>query len=314
MNQLEYISTITTNLHGHIEAWARNLLREAGIDTIEVYGQFPPEGSVASHIVLFPYRLGSLENQISQPVQDISLLRTDITKIPVGTVPPLWSVIGRAITMCIHEKYPKMTKGPFIGRPHPAPPIDSLPEPLANWYRGQGDTKKTDAWVTDIAGNLYARLPSLAWSTGVLLKIQYLIAVGEGARGTADRLAPVAIQTLSVLASGAQLRNTLNMRIPPVPYPEELPSFLEAVADSMENETGEQLREQIPLLDKKMDMAVGLLPGSNLTNADFTGLMQALQRPLQPTLNLAVQISIGGAPKFAPGISADLRSHQKARR
>ena len=53
MNQLEYISTITTNLHGHIEAWARNLLREAGIDTIEVYGQFPPEGSVASHIVLF---------------------------------------------------------------------------------------------------------------------------------------------------------------------------------------------------------------------------------------------------------------------
>ena len=31
-------------------------------------------------------------------------------------------------------------------------------------------------------------------------------------------------------------------------------------------------------------MAVGLLPGSSLTNADFTGLMQALQRPLQPTL------------------------------
>ena len=46
----------------------------------------------------------------------------------------------------------------------------------------------------------------------------------------------------------------------------------------MENETGEQLREQIPLLDKKMDMAVGLLPGSNLTNADFTGLMQAFTK------------------------------------
>ena len=111
MNQLEYISTITTNLHGNIESWARNLLREAGIDTTEVYGQFPPEGTVASHIVLFPYRLGSLENQISQPIQDISLLRTDISKIPVGTVPPLWSQIGRAITICIHEKFPKMTKG-----------------------------------------------------------------------------------------------------------------------------------------------------------------------------------------------------------
>jgi hypothetical protein len=314
MNQLEYISTITTNLHGNIESWARNLLREAGIDTTEVYGQFPPEGTVASHIVLFPYRLGSLENQISQPVQDISLLRTDISKIPVGAVPPLWSQIGRAITICIHEKFPKMTKGPFIGRPHPAPSVDSLPQPLANWYREQGDTKKEDSWVTDIAGNLYARLPSLAWSTGVVLKIQYLVAVGEGARGTADRLAPVAIQTLSVLASGAQLRNTINMRIPPVPYPEEFPGFLEAIADSLESDIGEKLRESIPLLDKKMDMAVGLLPGSNLTNADFTGLMQALQRPLQPTLNLAVQISIGGAPQFAPGISADVRSHQKSRR
>ena len=39
MNQLEYISTITTNLHGHIEAWARNLL-QAGIDTMRYMVSF----------------------------------------------------------------------------------------------------------------------------------------------------------------------------------------------------------------------------------------------------------------------------------
>ena len=42
--------------------------------------------------------------------------------------------------------------------------------------------------------------------------------------------------------------------------------------------------------------------------------MQALQRPLQPTLHLSVSLSIGGMPRFTPGINADVRSHQKERR
>ena len=55
MNHLEYVSAVASSVHEEIEGWARNLLRDAGIETTEVYGQFPPEGSVASHIVLFPY-------------------------------------------------------------------------------------------------------------------------------------------------------------------------------------------------------------------------------------------------------------------
>ena len=84
-----------------------------------------------------------------------------------------------------------------------------------------------------------------------MLKIQYLVAVGEGARGTADRLAPVN-QTLSVLASGAQLRNTINMRIPPVPYPEEFPSFWKLWQKHWTTKWG-TIERKYSSLDKKMD-------------------------------------------------------------
>ena len=64
MNQFQYISEVMSNVHESVEDWARDLLRTAGLETIEIYGQFPPEGSVASHIVLFPYRMGGADSQL----------------------------------------------------------------------------------------------------------------------------------------------------------------------------------------------------------------------------------------------------------
>ena len=67
MNQFAYISQVMSNVHESVEGWARDLLRAAGLETTEVYGQFPPEGSVASHVVLFPYRMGGADSQIATP-------------------------------------------------------------------------------------------------------------------------------------------------------------------------------------------------------------------------------------------------------
>ncbi|MBM76200.1 MAG: hypothetical protein CMK59_12425 [Proteobacteria bacterium] len=314
MNQLEYISSTSTKIHEALEHWARELLREAGLETIEVYGQFPPEGAIASHIVLFPYRLGNSDTHLAQPHRETSLLGLDPSRIPTSGIPYIWRQIGKAISMCIHQKFPKMTKGPYVGRPHPAPRIDLLPEPLANWYHEQGDSGGENSWVTNIGGDLYARLPSLAWRSGVMIKIQYLIVVGAGARGTAERTAPIAVQALSILNAGMQFSNSISMRVPATPFDPKIASYAMAIAESLDHELGDELRLMLPDLDRKMDMALSLLPGASLTNADFTGLMQALQRPLQPTLHLALQANLGGLPVFAPGVSADLGTYQKERR
>ena len=314
MNQLEYVSAVASAVHEEIEGWARNLLRDAGIETTEVYGQFPPEGSVASHIVLFPYRIGTGDGQLSQPVRETSLLgkKADGAK---GSVPDMWFQIGQLITKCIDTAYPKMTKGPFRGRPHPAPAVELLPTSLRDWYLAQGDTGKADSWLTDINGKKFARLPAMFWLGGVSLRFQYLVVVGEGARGTAERTAPIAVRALSVFTAGAQLQRTLDVRIPPIPHAPEIPSFLEAVAASLtEPEDQALLKKAINRLNRQISTTVTLLPGSNLSNSDFTGLMQALQRPLQPTLNLAVQLRIDGGPRLEPGINVDVQTDAKDQR
>ena len=308
MNQLEYISAVSSSVHEAVENWARNLLRDAGIETTEVYGQFPPEGAVASHIVLFPYRISQGDEQVAQPYQEMSMLGARAEKALTGAIPPDYMLVAKAITRMITEKFPTLQKGPYRGRPHPAPPIGQLPKSVRDWYEAQEDDGKESAWITKYQDHAFARLPSLAWVNGVTLKIQYLVVVGEGARGTSERAAPIAIQGLSVLTAGSQMQRQLFIRAPSLPYDPSLDGYIEAVAGCFDDdpEFQEQLLATIPRLSKKINLPVKLLPGAKLTNADFTGLMQALQRPLQPTLHLALQMQVGGGPIFAPGISAEV--------
>ena len=307
MNKLEYISFVSSSVHDGLEAWARNLLREAGIETTEVYGQFPPEGSVASHIVLFPYRLGSDDTQITQVTKHLPLMGNSSIQ-QMRSIPEVWRLTGKLAARCVREKFPVLTSGPRKNQPHPAPPIDKLPGPMRDWYEARGPDS---TWVNNIAGNLFTRLPSLSWTTGVTLRLQYLVVVGAGARGTVDRQAPIAIQTLSVLAAGMQFQRTLQVKVPPLPYDPLLPSFARAIAETVDDSEAERLLELLEFIDKKANMSVTLIPGASLTNADFTGLMQALQRPLQPTLHLGVQMNLGGAPLFTVGITPDIQSDKK---
>ena len=317
MNTLEHISTVSSAVHEGLEAWARGLLRDAGIETTEVYGSFPPEGTIASHIVLFPYRVGPAENQINQPDQVESLVGPRARNLSAaGGVPPMWLDIGACITKMIMEAFPRAgTRGRPMELPHPSPPLSEIPEAMRAWYEKQRDSGGEDTWIVDRNGVQHARLPSLAWQPPIVLRMQYLVVVGEGARGTADRAtstAPIAVQTLSVLAAGLQMRRQISVRVPPAPYDKEIVPFCKAMAKTLGGDDAERLRNAVQDLGRKADVTITLLPGSNLTNADFTGLMQAMQRPLQPTLHLGVQMALGGAAMFAPGVNAEVRSDRIA--
>ena len=150
---------------------------------------------------------------------------------------------------------------------------------------------------------------------GVNLRFQYLIVVGEGARGTTETDAPVAVQSLSVLAASAQLHREVWVNVPAIPVTDELISYVSAAASCFDSDPEiDAVVAALPHLRETLEIPVTLLPGAALSNGDFTGLMQALQRPLQPTIHLAVQMSMGGAPVFEPGINAAVSSEQKSRR
>ena len=166
MNQFAYISQVMSNVHESVEGWARDLLRSAGLETTEVYGQFPPEGSVASHVVLFPYRMGGADSQIATPYSELSLMGLRAHKGSVPGMPTVWGRLGELFTECIMEKYPKMTKGPHAGKPHPAPQISRLPQPLADWYDAQQDTGTGVSWVTELGGEQFARFAISHLGTG----------------------------------------------------------------------------------------------------------------------------------------------------
>ena len=315
MNNLEHISTVSGIVHEGLEGWARTLLRDAGIETTEVYGSFPPEGTIASHIVLFPYRVGPAEAQISTATRVESLLGSRAKNLArEGGIPPVWLDIGTAITEMVSEHYPRRGPGPRDRQiPHPLPPVEALPDGIRQWYEKQADDGSENAWVTEKNGKRYARLPSLAWQPSVTIRMQYLVVVGEGARGTTDRAsanAPIAVQTLSVLAAGLQMRRQLSVVIPPAPFDRKIIPFVKGVAGVLGGESADMLKEGVKSLSRKLTVTISLLPGANLTNADFTGLMQAMQRPLQPTLHLGVQMALGGLPIFAPGINAEVVPHQ----
>jgi len=315
MNTLEHISTVSTIVHEGLENWARTLLRDAGIETTEVYGSFPPEGTIASHIVLFPYRVGPAEAQLSSATRIESLLGSRAKNLArEGGIPSVWLDIGTAITEMITDHFPRRGKSARDRNvPHPIPPVSALPDGIREWYEKQKDDGTENSWVTTKGGKSNARLPSLAWQPPVTIRMQYLVVVGEGARGTADRSgasAPIAVQTLSVLAAGLQMRRQLTVQIPPAPFDRKIIPFVKGVAGVLGGEMADELKAGVQSLSRKAMVTVTLLPGSNLTNADFTGLMQAMQRPLQPTLHLGVQMALGGAPIFAPGINAEVVPHQ----
>ena len=90
--------------------------------------------------------------------------------------------------------------------------------------------------------------------------------------------------------------------------------YAEAVGQTLGDDRIAEALAQLEDMDEDLYMPITLLPGNSLSNSDFTGLMQALQRPLQPTLHMAVSLSVGGTPSFTPGVNADVRSDQKPRR
>lgn len=317
MHALEHISAVTSLVHEGLEGWARSLLRDAGIETTEVYGSFPPEGSIASHVVLFPYRVGPAESQITQSDQIETLVGPRARNLSrKGSVPPMWIDIGSAISDVVMEHFPRAAKsGRGSNLPHPNPLVEDLPEHMRAWYMKQKDKGGEESWVVERNGRLHARLPSLSWQQPVTIRMQYLVVIGEGARGTADRAAntaPIAVQTLSVLAAGLQWRRTITVRVPPAPFDRSVTDFCKAMAKTLGGEHAVRLKQAVSDLGRRAEVGITLLPGANLTNADFTGLMQALQRPLQPTLHLGVQMALGGTAFFAPGVNAEIRSDRMA--
>lgn len=308
-NIFRHVNTVTANVHEGFVSWSRQCLRDAGLDDVEVYGRFPSEGTVRSYVVCFPYRLGPSPKLI-ETTRGVSLLR--FRRAPGEKerfIPNTWVWLGTAMAEAIDALYPKpdpnqRQRGQQV---RPAS-IGDLPKPLAAWYREREAEQKPgdDPWVSQIGPHSIVRTPSLWWEAAFPLSIKYVVLANDGGRGTASRTSvgpPLALPSLSVIAAAIHMRKGLRVQVPPLPHSEQLDSLVDAMGRSVGGELQERFQDLMKKLNAEDTMRVGISPVQDLTNHDFATLMTALNRPLEPCLNLSMRLPLAAQVVLSPSVS-----------
>lgn len=349
MSPYLHVANVAREVHDALMRWARRLLQEAGLETTEVYGQFPPQGTVTSHLVLFPYRVGP-EPKMVENSPGASLLGTRPQGSDrVSLVPRPWAELGAAMAACLdlHFNIPPVVgaQRASTGDPLPYPRLSRLPEPLQRWYADAG-RGSPNPWVldptldeTDAAPPTrrtakgkpgegtreplrFGIPPALTWQPGIVVTARYIAVVGEPGRGTSERTsvsAPVSLSALSVLTAGLHRDNLLTVRLDPLPCQPELLTYGAALAQASRlapegGERAERLERALEAVQRPDALPVPLHPIHDLTNHEFALLMQALQKPLQAALNLQLRLHLAAQPIFGPSAAIHVHASQTPER
>lgn len=323
MSTYHHVTAVTREVHDSLMGWARRLLNEAGLDTVEVYGQFPPPGTMASFLVMFPYRIGP-EPKMSETAPGVSLLvKREPAADRVGWLPRPWAELGNATLAALElgfKPFPQVMQQLHPVRDAlPYPRLETLAPPLRDWYEsGEPAARKERGWTAETEGARFAIPPALGWKPGINLTARYIVVVGEPGRGTSERTsasAPIGLSALSVLTTGLHLENMLQVNLPPLPCTPELFSYCEALASACalmndDAEVANKLRQAVQRVSAVSDLPVQLQPVHDLTNHEFAVLMQALQRPLQAALNLQLRLQLGARAFFEPSVATRIKTDQ----
>ncbi len=324
MNVFEHTNRLTTRVHDELIAWAAGLMQKSGLDVVDVWGRFPPEGATRSHLVVFPYRVGP-DPKLIDYVPSVSLLAAPgRSEARNSEIPVEWSELGMHLSHYLEYLYPSIAppdpRRQFSSSPYPL--TSELPAPLRKWYEAQDRSEEGPGWVVEDEAGLHARPPALMWHTGTVVSAYYICVAGDPGRGTSSSTsdtAPLALAALSVLSMGIQHNRTIRVKVPARPIPDGFYDFIEAYAASCKGlgpqDTGEDAPAQmLKMLEFIRAESVGefqLDPVHDLNNQEFALLTQALQRPLQAVLNLRLRIPVGSGPDFMPSSQIVLNTGRK---
>ncbi len=316
MNLYKHTSAVTGAVHDEFIRWTRDILQEAGLDVVDVWGRFPPEGTTRSHLVLFPYRVGP-EAKMIDNAPGYNLIVPSTTEERTTVVPLEWKQLGSLIAEQLPEVFPNVQ--PYDPRrppiQSPFPPLDEVPEPLKAWYEARGEESP---WFITGQDQLHVRPPSMFWKKGIEVVAYYMAVAGDPGRGTSQRTsdtAPLSLSALSVLSVGVQRERTLTVEVPPRPIPDHFISWTMAYCEVLEKyhergEIADEIRELAETVQQGSRGAFVLAPVHDLNNQEFALLTQALQRPLEAILNIRLRMMVGDWLDFQPGTTVFVKAEQ----
>ncbi|MBT3218092.1 MAG: hypothetical protein HN348_03300 [Proteobacteria bacterium] len=312
MNQYRHAAVISESVHDGLVTWARHAMEEGGLEEMEIWGRFPPDGTIRSYLVLFPYRVGPgplLRD--NAPGTSLFLGANAPTEV-LKSVPPAWVQFANLMYEGIELIFPSVAQyapgQKVVVSPYPI--LSELPGPLAAWYQKQIEDGDPEQWVVH-SGQARARPPALAWRQGITITVHYLAVAHDPGRGASTRtsdVAPLALPALAVLTTAIQLDPNLIVMVPPRPLPSVLGTFATAFVESWEEVGGneesiETFRAVRKVLEEPFEFDFAVHPMSDLNDQEFALLTQALQRPLQAVLNMRIRFPVGLHAEFLPSPS-----------
>ena len=96
MNPYQHAHRVTSLVHEQLLEWARDLLIQAGVESIRVYGRMVDHEGAGSHLVMLPYQMGPWPKMIESS-SPFSKLGNMASKDRQAGVPDIWRILGQEI-------------------------------------------------------------------------------------------------------------------------------------------------------------------------------------------------------------------------
>jgi hypothetical protein len=307
MSNNPYVQTriLLSLTHERMMQWVRDILIQAGFSSVKVFGQFAEEESDGAHIVVMPYEIGQWP-KLQEPEEPILLLGEGPER-PIEGVDPRWVSLGVTLTPALRELFARKMPGRPVMIP-PKIPINDLPTHLRAWYESQGEVEGVNSWlVHDEAGGPAARLPSLRWQRGILIKTSYLVMASEDPMPedmTRAALVPFNVPSLGAILVGIQMHRSFLVRVPAGTMGPDALSFASALAKDLgQGPQADKLTELVERISAPHDLRVAIRPLPNIQDEAFSNMMLSMKKPMQPVINMSVRVPVGGGPYFEPAVS-----------
>lgn len=306
MSNNPYVQTriLLSLTHERMMQWVRDILIQAGFSSVKVFGQFAEEESDGAHIVVMPYEIGQWP-KLQEPEEPILLLGEGPER-PIEGVDPRWVSLGVTLTPALRELFARKSPGRPVMIP-PKIPINDLPTHLRAWYESQGEVDGALSWLVQDESGPAARLPSLRWQRGILIKTSYLVMASEDPMPedmTRAALVPFNVPSLGAILVGIQMHRSFLVRVPAGTMGPDALSFATALAKDLgQGPQAEKLNDLVERISAPHDLRVAIRPLPNIQDEAFSNMMLSMKKPMQPVINMSVRVPVGGGPYFEPAVS-----------
>lgn len=308
MSAYQWTVTAIDTLNKGILDWTHQIFADGGLSDIPIWGsEFPPEHSA---LVMIPEDI-DLWPKASEVVTTIPMLGR-LQRDQSTPIPGIWHELAEAMVRALEQVFP-FNEGKGNQPRHLAitAPVDTLPAPLRAWYRSQGETPGSDSWLFKRNDTLMARLPTVEWLPGPMVRIRYMCfwhAMADSPKGRSPSLV-----SLATLIHGLHAARQLPLFMPPAPAPTDFNGFLDALAESASGDEGRILAEKVHQARGPTEFRISLamLPELNDMPQPYVG---HYEWPSPPILRFTAILPLGGGPIFMPAVGPSLGRLEPGRR